>query len=243
MVLGILAGMNKYTAYSAGSASSEVLNKLPHTLRALMGMSELDVTKMSGFYGFLFLYIEVAAAIHAVLLGNSIIAKEERDKTTEFLITKPVSRTVIITQKFLAAFVNIFILNIVTLVSSEVFVSYYNNGKSITNVIVNFMLSMFLVQLIFMTLGGFFAAILKKPKLSGSIASSILLASFVISEITNLTDKLDALNILSPFKYFKYSNIVNGKGLDVAIACLAVLLACVFFALTYYNYQKRDLKI
>jgi ABC-2 type transport system permease protein len=132
MVVGILAGMAKYTAYSSGGASSQAIKDLPQSMKALMGMGSLDVTTMSGFFALLFIYILVAAAIHAALLGSGIIAKEERDKTVEFLIVKPVSRSAVVTFKFMAALVNIVILNIVTLVSSLALVSAYNKENDIS---------------------------------------------------------------------------------------------------------------
>jgi ABC-2 type transport system permease protein len=89
MFLLVMSGMGKYTAYASGGAGSDVFDKLPHTIKVLFGLGDFEVTKISGFYAFLFPYIEITAAIHAALLGSGIIAKEERDKTTEFLIENP----------------------------------------------------------------------------------------------------------------------------------------------------------
>lgn len=243
MILGVLSGMSKYTAYSAGGANNEIFNKLPHTMKALLGMGSFDVTTMSGFFAMLFLYIEIAAAIHAVLLGSGIIAKEERDKTTEFLMVKPVSRTTIITSKFFAALINVIVLNLVTLLSSVMMVNAYNKGKDITGEIVTFMFAMFIVQLIFLSLGAFLSALMKNAKTSGSLAAAVMLGSFIISKITDLTNRLDALNILSPFKYFSYSDIVNGNGVNYPIVILSILLIAAFSASTYFFYLRRDLSI
>jgi ABC-2 type transport system permease protein len=242
MFLGVLSGMTKYTAYSSGT-SNEVFDKMPGTLKALLGFGSFDVTTMSGFFAFLFPFLALAAAIHAVLLGSGIIAKEERDKTTEYLMVKPVSRAAIITPKLLAALVNIVVVNIVSLVSSIVMVAAYNKGKDITGEVVMFLLSMFIVQLIFLSLGALLAAIIKKPKLSGSLGTSILLAAYVISKVTDLNDKLDFLIVLSPFKYFNMIPIVNGKGLNIAIAAVSVALTAAFSAATYYYYLRRDLTV
>ena len=243
MILFVLSGMGKYTAYSGGGASSEIFNKMPFTMRVLLGIGSFDVSTMSGFYALLFPYLEVTAAIHAALLGSSIIAKEERDKTTEFLITRPISRTTIITSKLLAALVNILIINIVTFVSSIIMVSAYNKGKDITSEIVLFLLSMLIVQLIFFSLGSFLSAFMKKPKASGSIATSILIGGFAISKVTDLTEHLNVLNVLSPFKYFSYVDIVEGKPLSLGIIILSLLLVATFTIFTYYFYRKRDLNI
>ena len=243
MFVGVLSGMTKYTTYSSGGASSQALKELPESMRALLGMGTLDVTTMSGFFAFLFLYVAIAAAIHAAILGSGIIAKEERDKTTEFLIIKPVSRAAVITSKLLAALVNIVVLNVVTLVSSIVMVAAYNKGKDITGEVVVFLLSMFLIQLIFLTLGALLAAILHKPKGAGSLAAAIVLLGYVVNEITNITDRLDALNVLSPFKYFSYGRIIAGNGLHPGVVALTILLVAAFTGATYFFYKKRDLNV
>jgi ABC-2 type transport system permease protein len=243
MVLFVMSGMSKYTAYSAGGASSDVFEKIPLVMREILGMGSFDVTKMIGFYAFLFTYIVVTTAVHAVLLGNNIIAKEERDKTTEFLIVKPVSRYTVITAKLLAAVVNVIIINIVTLLSSLAIIPAVSNGETITGEVLTLMSAMLLVQLIFLFLGALLAAIIRKPKASGSIGVGILLAAYIVSKVTDVTDKMNALNIFSPFKYFSLTEIVNGAGLDLFIVILTILLSAVFAVSTYYFYLKRDLNI
>ncbi|WNS42879.1 ABC transporter permease subunit [Paenibacillus sp. MMS20-IR301] len=243
MFLLVASGMGKYTAYSAGGAGNEVFNQMPASLKALLGIGSLDVTVMSGFFALLFLYIELTAGIHAVLLGSSIIAKEERDKTAEFLMAKPVSRRAVITAKLLAALVNVIVLNLVTLLSSLVMVSAYNKGKDVTAEIVWFLLSMLVVQLIFLALGALLAACLRNPKAPGGIAAAILVGSFVISKITDLAEQLSVLNVLVPFKYFSYTRIVEGSGLHPGIIALSLLLAAGLTVLTYYFYGKRELSV
>ncbi len=243
MFLLVLSGMGKYTAYSSGGQSYALFNDIPYSVKALIGMGSFDITTMSGYFAMLFLYIELAAAIHAALLGAGIIAKEEYDKTTEFLMIKPVSRNAIITSKFLAAFVNIVILNIVTLVSSIVMVAAYNKENDISVEITLFMVSMFIIQLIFMSLGAALAAFMKNPKSAGSFSTGILFIAFVIAKITDLTDRLNVLNLLSPFKYFSYKNLVDGYGLNIFIVILSLMLIAAFFVFAYFFYPKRDLHV
>jgi len=243
MFLLVMSGMGKYTAYSTGGASSDVFDKIPHTMKVLLGLGDFEVTKISGFFAFLFPYIEITAAIHAALLGSSIIAKEERDKTTEFLIAKPISRNVIISAKLLAALVNVTILNIVSVLSSFAIVSTFDTGEDITGEIIILHVTMFFVQLIYLSLGAVLAAFLRKSKKSGTIATNILLVGYIITKITGLVDHLDILNIFAPFHYFSLDRAVNGEGISLIIALLCLVLVAVFSTLTYYYYQRRDMNI
>lgn len=242
MVLFVLSGMGKYTAYTTGS-NQDVFNQMPHTLKALFGFADFDVTTVDGFYAFLFTYISITLAIHAVLLGCGILSKEERDKTTEFLMTKPISRGYILTAKYIAAIINLLLVNLVTLLSSISMVGYYSDGKDISGLILLFMVSMFLIQLIFMSLGALLASAVKKPKVSSSVATSVLLISYFISKITDLTGKVNVLNIFSPFKYFNYQELLNNKGLNPLIIVLTLALTAAFIVFSYRLYEKRDLAI
>lgn len=243
MVLLVVSGMAKYTAHSSGGQAGAVIADLPHSIKALLGMGSFDVTSASGFYGMLFGYIELAVAIHASLLGASIIAKEERDKTTEFLMIKPVSRAKVVTSKLIAAFLNVIVINIVTLVSSVVMVGAYNKGADISGIITMFVLSMFIVQLIFLSIGSALASFMKNPKSSGSLVTAMLLIAFVISKITDVTDKLNFLNVFSPFKYFNLYRLLAGEGLNIVIVILSLILVVIFSASAHYFYGKRDLRI
>lgn len=241
MFLLVLSGMSKYTVYS--SSSSDVFSKMPYSMKALFGIGTFDVVKMSGFFAFLFPYLELTAAIHAVLLGSSIIAKEERDKTTEFLMAKPVSLNTIVTSKLLAALVNIVIFNIVTLFSSILIVNVYNKGKDISSEIIIFILSMFIVQLIFLSIGTLVSAAVKNSKISGSVSVGILFGSFIISKITDLTDKVNFINVFSPFKYFSYQKIVYSNTISIGISTLSLVFIAILVVLTYFFYMKRDLNL
>ena len=216
---------------------------MPFTVKALLGFGSFDPTTLIGYYALLFPYMEITLAIHAVLIGSGIIAKEERDKTTEFLIVKPVSRSVIITSKFLAALVNVVIVNIVTVGTLVSMFSSYNKGADISGKIILSGLSMLIVQLIFMTLGAAVGAFIRKAKASGSLSAGILLVCFVISKITDLTDKVNFINVFSPFKYFDLKNMLLGSGISMGPVLFSLGLCAVFTAMTYVFYKKRDMNV
>jgi ABC-2 type transport system permease protein len=243
MALLVLSGMSKYSAYTSGGATSDVFNNMPYSIKAIFGFGSFDVTTMSGFYAFLFTYIQLTVGIHAILLGSGIIAKEERDKTTEFLIAKPVSRTIIITSKLMAALINIVIINIVSFVSSVLMVDSLNKGESIVKELIILHISMLMMQLIFLSLGFFISALIRKSKSSGSMATGIILGAYVVSKITDLTDKVNFINVLTPFKYFNLVDIINKNSLNVVVIILTIILISILILSTYYFYNQRDMGV
>lgn len=242
--LMVVSGMGKYAAYSGGGQSiNELVANMPKTMKAVLGFQAVDLSKAGGYFVMLYLYLLLMATIHAAMLGATIFAKEERDKTSEFLFVKPVSRTAIITAKLLAALVNIIVFNVVTLISSIVLVAQYNKGASVSGDIAVLMAGMFIIQLLFMVIGSAIAAVKKKPKTAASLATTILLLTYLLSIIIDLSDKADGLKYFTPFKYFQAKDIMFGSGLDARYVILSAVLITALTFVTYFFYRKRDLNV
>ena len=244
IILMIISQMSKYGASSSGGLSmKDIMLKMPKSLQAITGSGSFDLSKVSGYYGMIFIYLALIASIHASMLGADIISKEERDKTSEFLFVKPVSRSKIVTAKLLAAFTTIFILNIVTLISSIAIAGKYSKGEPVTSFIANLMIGMFVLQLIFMLLGTGIAAISKNPKSASSMAMGILLITFVLYNAIDLNSNLEVLKYLTPFKYFDAKNLISSVGFEPVFMILSILIIAVLLCATYLFYRKRDLNV
>lgn len=241
--LMVASGMAKYAAYSSsGQSINDLMADLPKSLRAVFGISEVDLSKVSGYYAMLFLYLLLMATIHAAMLGATIIAKEERDKTSEFLFVKPVSRSTIITAKLVAAFTNIVIFNLVTFLSSIVLIGKYSKGVAVNGDIALLMVGMFILQLLFLVIGSALAAVKRKPKTAASLATGILLLTYMLSVVIDLNENMDSLKYFTPFKYFEAKNIMYGGGLDRICVVISIVLITALSMVTYVFYKKRDLK-
>lgn len=244
MFFMIISGMAKFEAYStSGQSLTDIISQIPKSIRSVLGMGDFDLTKTSGFYGMLFLYLLIMVTIHSSMLGANIISKEERDKTTEFLMVKPVSRTGIITAKLLAALANVIILNIVTLVLSIAIVGNYANGEKITGDILILMVGMFILQLVFLFIGTAIASVSKNPKISASAATTVLLVTFILSAVIDMNSSLANFKYITPFKYFQAQDMMYGGGLDPVFLLLSIVIIAVLTTVTYVFYKKRDLNV
>ena len=78
------------------------------------GMDRLNFGTLLGFYA-----IEcgnvlgLGGAFFAALCGAGILSKEEKDRTAEFLLTHPVSRARIVTEKLVSAYAQIIAMNLI----------------------------------------------------------------------------------------------------------------------------------
>ena len=244
VVLIIVSGMGKYAgSVASGQSMNDLVAQMPKAVKEILGIGSFDLSKASGYYGLLFLYLVVMATIHASMIGASIIAKEEVDKTSEFLFVKPISRHRIITFKLLAALFNILILNIISLVSSVAIVRYFSKSEAVVGDIIKLLVGMFILQLIFMFIGTGIASISKIPRTATSQTMGILLITFILSKGIDLNDKLDVLKYLTPFKYYEASSLMYGGGLNPVFVTLSIVIIVVLLVLTYVFYKKRDLNV
>lgn len=240
----VAASMVKYAGISGSEQSmNEILAQMPKSVQSIIGTGTFDLSKASGYYGMLYLYLALMAGIQAVMIGASIISKEERDKTSEFIFVKPVSREKIITSKLSAALVNIMIFNAVTLISSITMVGYYGKGEDVNNYIFKLMVGMFILQIMFILIGTAISALIKKPKVSISISTGILLVMFIVSIAIDINDSLEPLKYLTLFKYFEAKSIMFGEGFQLVFVILSILIIGVCGVVTYTFYRKRDLNI
>ncbi|NRD77269.1 ABC transporter permease subunit [Bacillus sp. BRMEA1] len=240
----VVSGMAKYSAYqSTGQSINELIGQMPKSLQAILGMDSLNLSTSTGFYGMLFIYLLMMAAIHALMLGANIIAKEEQDHTAEFLMAKPISRMQIVTAKLLAGLVNIVIFNLVTLILSLAMVNHYmKHGESLNDVYL-LLAGMLMVQLMFLGLGTGIAAAGKRPKRAGALGTAILLVMYMLSIAIDLNKNITLLKYLTPFKYFEAKKVLADGSLDAVNVGLSLVVIAVLVIVTYVSYQKRDLRV
>lgn len=244
MIFLVASGMAKFSALgSGGQSANELFKAFPKPVQAILGVQGLDLTTVIGYFGVLYLYMQLTVSIHATMLGAEIISKEERDRTSEFLFQKPVTRARVVTEKLLAGIVNIIILNVITLVSSILMVAVFAKNYSNNNIIFVLMAGLLVMQLLFFSLGAALAGYFKNPKLSSIVATSILLATYIIWVVIDLNSKLDLLKYVTPFKYFDASVIITDGRLDPIYITLSVIILVVFITTTYLTFNKRDLKV
>jgi ABC-2 type transport system permease protein len=227
----------------AGESVQEIMDALPKAIGAVFGLTGFDLSTAAGFYGVLFLYIAIIGAVHAVLLGAGLIAKEERDRTSEFLYSKPASRGKVLTGKLLAGIFNLVVLNVVTLVTSIYVVDIFNKEAPFTGDLVLLMVGLFFLQLVFFSIGALLAGSTHHPKAAASRASSIMFVTFLMSFVVNMSEKLDFLKYVTPFKYFDAANLMADHALDPVFVGLAVAIIAVAVVTTYRLYAARDLAV
>ncbi len=239
----ILMAMSEFSAYYNNPEMAAILDALPQAMLKAFSLNSANLTTLSGYISILSIYFYMMLGIHAVLLGSSILSKEERDKTAEFLYSLPVTRKKVITGKLTAAIINCIALLGITCLAVIISGLNYKPGKQFYDFLTLCVFSMFTIQMVFLSIGLLTASILKRYKRSGSISVSILLFTYIVSILTGLSDKIEFLKYITPFKYFEplyFLTHTKPEGVYIIISISIILIGLTG---TYYFYPKRDLNI
>jgi len=243
VILFVWIGVSKFSAYYNNPEMLKVLDALPPAMVAAFSFQGFNLTTVTGFFGLMFSYYALMLSIAAAMWGSDIISKEERDKTVEFSLTLPVTRSRVVTAKALAALVNCIGLLLITWGISLVSAQKYQPDAKFYSFLALCMLALFILELIFLAVGIFLGCAMKRYKRAGAVAVSLLLVTYFLSVISALNKDLDFLKYFSPFKYFDASLLLNESRFDLTFVglSLAIIVGCMAGA--YLTYARRDLYI
>lgn len=243
VILFILIGVSKFSAYYGNPEMLAVLDAMPPALLAAFNFRAFNLTTIGGFFGIMFTYFALMLSIAAAMWGSDIISKEERDKTVEFSLTLPVPRSRLVTAKTLAALVNCIGLLLITWGASLVSAQRYRPDGKFYSFLALCMLALFIMQLIFLAIGIFLGCTMKRYKLAGSVAVSLLLGTYFLSIVSSLNKDLEFLKYFSPFNYFDAGMLLHESRLDLTFVGLSVAIVVASMVGAYLTYARRDLYI
>jgi ABC-2 type transport system permease protein len=217
----------------------KLLEGFPVELRKAIGLSVDSIATLVGFFSYAFLYLKLAGAIQAMNLGTSILSKESREKTADFLLTKPVTRTKVVTSKLLAALVSLVITNIIFIAATLVTASIVADNDFNREVLFLIAISLFFIQLMFMALGLIISVIFPRIKSVISVSLGTVFGFFMLGMISSTTDD-KVLRYMTPFNYFDSAYITENISYETSFIISGILFMISAVVGSYYLYAKKD---
>ncbi len=218
----------------------KLMEGFPESIRKAIGLSLDSITSLLGYYSYSFTYISLCGAIQAMNLGTSIISKEVREKTADFLLTKPVTRKQIMTAKISAAISSLIITNIVYIASAYTMAILVKIEAF--NIKTFFMISitLFFIQMIFLALGLLVSVIFPKIKSVISVSLGTVFTFFFIGMLSTTVGD-EAIRYISPFKYFEASYIIQKGRYETSFIVSGVIFIIIAITTSYLVYSKKDI--
>lgn len=239
MALILVAFFKVGSMTTAPGGVEEMLKSLPPFLQTIFGAGAVDYTTGVGSYSMIHLYLVIALAFHSVILGAHIFAKEELDKTFEFLYVKGVKRWLILCHKIIAGIVILLFINIVCLISVWGAALLMNLSFSLS-AMMPFMVSLFVVQLFFFSCGLLNSLVLKNSQKAAMIGCVIIMVMFMISMYMKLGGQIAIIDQLSLFHYADTSYLTEHAYGGISTPII-ILISCGMFGISGVLHNHRDL--
>jgi len=221
-----------------------MLQAYPESMTKAFGMDKLSFGTVLGFYAVEgYLMITLFGSIYAVMLASNILSKEANEKTIEFLLSKPISRVQIITQKLLAIVTNLVILNVVVAIVNLIGFNLSKNNQVETKTFLLISIAPFILQLTFSAVSFLISCIVKKSRSIFSISLSIVFVTYFFSIISGISDKYKKLKYISPFKYVDAADVITTKEIRPLYVIIMAAVILISIAASYVLYEKKDITV
>lgn len=206
---------------------------------AAFGMDRLNFGTLTGFYA-----IEcgnvlgLGGAFYGALCAVGILSKEEKDKTAEFLLTHPVSRKRIVTEKLIAALIQITVMNII--IYAIALGSIAAVGEAIPLKEISLLhLAYYLLQLELMGICFGISAFLRKGSIGVGLGIAVMM--YFLNLIANIADVAEFLKYITPFGYCEGADIIANGSLDISLVAIGAVIGISGIIVAYMKYTTKDI--
>jgi ABC-2 type transport system permease protein len=216
---------------------TKLLEGYPVELREAFGINLDNFFSILEFYCYGLSFVTLCGAIQAMNLGTSIVSKEVREKTADFLLTKPVTRNVVLTNKLLAALISIILTNIVYIVAATLLANQVATEDFSVKIFILLSLTVFFVQLLFLAIGIIISVIVPRIKSVLTVSLAVVFAFYFLG----MFSADEAKRYLSPFKYFDTAYIMENSSYETSFLITGAIIIILAIAASYYIYGKKDI--
>jgi ABC-2 type transport system permease protein len=244
--LGLL-GAYLMPFYDTLAEQQETLTQLiasyPPELLAFFGdMSNLGALfTPEGYLGFeFFSYMPLILGIYAVLIGSGLLASDEENGTLDLVLGHPVSRTALFAGRwlsFVAATLGILALTWLGLLIGKNWSSLEFSGVELARPFI----SLGAELLLFGTLALALSMLLPARRLAAMVAGLLLVASFFLTSLARIDEKLERVAQLSPLNYYQSGEAI--LGLNGAWVAGLLAASIVFTLLAWWRFERRDIRV
>jgi ABC-2 type transport system permease protein len=234
--------LSLYPGFSSQAALlNEMFAKFPPALLDAFGMKNTQLSTLLGFYSFIFIFVQLCLAIQAGNYGFGLVSVEENELTADFLLSKPVSRTQVMTSKLLAAFTSLTITNLVVWAFTFISVALFRNGQPYTvGTLVLILVSIVIFQLFYLAVGLVISLLVKRVRSVTTFSMALGFGTYVLSAFSAALAAA-SLEYITPFKHFDPAYIVRNSAYDTPLVLVNVGISVIALAISYRLYIRRDI--
>ena len=207
---------------------------------AAFGMDRLNFGTLVGYYT-----IEcgnvlgLGGAFYAALCAAGMLSKEEKDRTAEFLLTHPVSRMRIITEKLAAVLLLITAVNLIIYAISTGSMMAIGEDIPWTEICL-LHLAYYILQIELACICFGISAFMRKG--SAGIGLGIAAVMYFLNLIANISESAEFLKYITPFGYCDGADIAANGSLDGALVAIGMGISVIGVISAYIKYARKDIQ-
>jgi ABC-2 type transport system permease protein len=217
-------------------------------MKGMMAAFGADVAKFTNLLGFYAtyngIYFTLLGSIYSILFAARVVAKEEHERTAEFLLTKPVTRIEVMLSKLLAWLTYLFGLNLIIVVTAFIGLEMVK-GDQVYPVRAFLIMSCysFLLMVLFGTIGLFLSILMKRGRSITSVVLGIVLGEYFIDAVSKITRETHIVGYLSPFKFVDNDVLRAGYGFEWWRLLYLIGFSLVLAGFSMVIYKKKDILV
>ncbi|MGD9704125.1 MAG: ABC transporter permease [Acidimicrobiia bacterium] len=245
MVAGVASIVGLWPTVRGNDDMERVVNDLPTSVRALIGSQEgIPLTSAPGYLqARLFSTIlPILLLVYAIGLGSRAIGGAEEDGTLQLVVTAPVTRRHIASQRFAASTVLLLGLAAVGLLTSLVLgalVGIFDDvtvGRTLVAA-----LAVLELAILHLAIAFTFGAITGRRGPAVTAASAVAVGGYVLHGLAASAEAIRPVRVVSPWWWLLDRNLLVQDASFLSVG-LPLLLAAATFVVGVLRFEQRDLR-
>ncbi|MGN1343270.1 MAG: ABC transporter permease subunit [Traorella sp.] len=203
------------------------------------GMDQINFGTLIGFYtvecGNI---LGLGGALYASLLGIEALEKEQRNHTSEFLLTHPISRVKIMVDKLIAILIQLVVMNLLVLLVTVLSIMFIQEAIPWEEILwLHFAYFLLQIELAGICFG--ISAFLKRGGIGIGLGLSLIM--YFLNIVANITDSAEFLKYITPFGFAEGADIVINLTIDIRYLLVGIVMTILFLVLGFMKYSKKDI--
>jgi ABC-2 type transport system permease protein len=220
-----------------------MMSIVPKGALQFKGISNItDLFSVLGFYAANnVIYMMVLGSIFAIVLASNILLKEEYNKTAEYLLTRPMTRSEIFLSKLSVLAVHVILLNTIIAMAGFIAMNIVKTGPFSFKAFLVLSLYTLLLNCLFGAVGLFLSTLVKRGKPITTFSIGLVLILYFIFTLSKITESASKIGYLSPFKYVSMDVVNPAYTIDLWHLLYFAGLSVLLVSISYRLYNRKDI--
>lgn len=208
----------------------------------LLKAFNFDLASISTSYGYfksegLTLLVMISSCFSA-LLGSTILLKEEDEKTSEYMLTLPISRTYIINIKYATGILIIIIFSLITTLFNYFGLIFTCDINTKEYLMLSF--SILLPMLSFYSIMFFISTLFSKTKYSTAISLGFVFTCVLIQMLSTMSSNVEFLKYFTILTLGNSRDIILNQTINISHIFITIFIVFITYIGSNYRYNHKE---